>query len=79
MSPLNCRSGIEAGHEESLCKRRSPPDHVFGLSNPLKLLIYPGAQCLCYRIRPFHCRQMTAVLHNVEFRSGDSVRNCLGY
>jgi hypothetical protein len=36
---------------------------------------YPSAQRLCDRIRPFHCRQMTAVLHNAELRSGDSVRH----
>jgi hypothetical protein len=44
-----------------------------------ELLIYPGAQCLCNRIRPFHGRQMAAVLHNIELRSGDSVRDRQGY
>jgi hypothetical protein len=38
----------------------------------------PGAQCLCNRIRPFHCRQMAAVLHNLEIGSGDSVRDRQG-
>ena len=33
----------------------------------------------CNRIRPFHGRQMAAVLHNLELRSGDSVRDRQGY